>query len=136
MFQDLRFTLRLWSNRPWQTGFALAALAIGIGANTGVFSVVNALLLRSLPFRDPDRLALLREFIPPHDSAKQFHEWRQQSSYLADTALFEENDVNLGGLRVGSRAHVAQTSSNFFSALGTQPVLGSGFAHDADVDGT
>jgi putative ABC transport system permease protein len=136
MFQDLRFTLRLWSNRPWQTGFAIAALAIGIGANTGVFSVVNALLLRSLPFRDPDRLALLREFIPPHDSAKQFHEWRQQSSYLTDAALFEENDVNLGGLRVGSRAHVAQTSSNFFSVLGTRPVLGSGFAPDADVDGT
>jgi putative ABC transport system permease protein len=136
MFQDLRFTLRLWSSRPWQTGFAIAALAIGIGANTGVFSVVNALLLRSLPFRDPDRLALLREFIPPHDSAKQFHEWRQRSSYLADAALFEENDVNLGGLRVGSRAHVAQTSSNFFSVLGTQPVLGGGFALDADVDGT
>jgi len=136
MFQDLRFTLRLWSNRPWQTGFAVAALAIGIGANTGVFSVVNALLLRSLPFRDPDRLALLREFIPPHDSAKQFHEWRQQSAYLADAALYEENDVNLGGVRVGSRAHVAQTSGNFFSVLGTQPVLGSGFAPDADVDGT
>jgi putative ABC transport system permease protein len=136
MFQDLRFTLRLWSNRPWQTGFAVAALAIGIGANTGVFSVVNALLLRSLPFRDPDRLASLREFIPPHDSAKQFHEWRQRSSYLADAALFEENDVNLGGVRVGSRAHVAQTSSNFFSVLGTQPSLGSGFASDADVDGT
>jgi putative ABC transport system permease protein len=136
MFQDLRFTLRLWSSRPWQTGFAIAALAIGIGANTGVFSVVNALLLRSLPFRDPDRLALLREFIPPHDSAKQFHEWRQRSSYLADAALFEENDVNLGGLRVGSWAHVAQTSSNFFSVLGTQPVLGGGFALDADVDGT
>ncbi len=136
MFQDLRFTLRLWSTGPWQTAFAIAALALGIGANTGVFSVVNALLLRSLPFRDPGRLALLREFIPPHDSAQQFHEWRQQSSYLAAAALFEENDVNLGGTRVGTRAHVVQTSGNFFSVLGTQPVLGRGFAPDADVDGT
>ena len=51
--QDARQTLRLWSRRPWNTGFAILALAIGIGANTGVFSVVNALLLRSLPFRDP-----------------------------------------------------------------------------------
>jgi hypothetical protein len=56
----------------------------------GVFSVVNALLLRSLPFREPDRLALLHGFIPPHDTAKQFHEWRRQSTYLADAALFEK----------------------------------------------
>ncbi len=136
MFQDLKYTLRLWAGRPWHAGFAITALAIGIGANTGVFSVVNALLLRSLPFQQPDRLALLHQFIPPHDSAKKFHDWRQQSAYLADVALFEENDVNLGGVRVGSRAHVAQTSWNFFSVLGTQPVLGSGFAADEDVDGT
>jgi putative ABC transport system permease protein len=136
MFQDLKYTLRLWATRPWQAAFAIAALAIGIGANTGVFSVVNALLLRSLPFREPDRLALLQHFIPPHDSTKEFHEWRQHSAYLADSALFEENDVNLGGVRVGMRAHVAQTSWNFFSVLGTQPVLGSGFSADEDVDGT
>ncbi|MGA9978436.1 MAG: ABC transporter permease [Candidatus Sulfotelmatobacter sp.] len=155
MFQDLKYTLRLWAGRPWHTAFAVAALAIGIGANTGVFSVVNALLLRSLPFREPDRLALLHEFIPPHDSAKQFHDWRQQSAYLADAALFEEFDANLGGenlggenlgsvnlgrvmggVRVGSRAHVAQTSWNFFSVLGAQPVLGTGFAADEDVDAT
>jgi putative ABC transport system permease protein len=136
MFQDLKYTLRLWAGRPWHAGFAITALAIGIGANTGVFSVVNALLLRSLPFQQPDRLAQLHQFIPPHDSAKEFHEWRQQSAYLADAALFEETEVNLGGMRVGSRAHVAQTSWNFFSVLGTQSVLGSGFAADEDVDGT
>jgi putative ABC transport system permease protein len=141
VFQDLKYTLRLWAGRPWHTGFAIAALAIGIGANTGVFSVVNALLLRSLPFREPDRLALLHEFIPPHDSARQFHDWRQQSPFLADAALFEEFDANLGsvkpgGMRVGSRVHVAQASWNFFSVLGTQPVLGTGFAADEDVDGT
>src|SRR2546425_5947879 len=136
VYQDVRHTLRLWASGPWHTGFAIAALAIGIGANTGVFSVVNALLLRSLPFHEPSRLALLHQFIPPHDSAKQFHDWRQQSAYLADAALFEEFDVNLGGMRVGSRAHVAQTSWNFFSVLGTQPVLGTGFAADEDVDGT
>jgi putative ABC transport system permease protein len=136
VFQDLKYTLRHWISRPWHAGFAIAALAIGIGANTGVFSVVNALLLRSLPFQEPDRLALLHQFIPPHDSAKGFHDWRQQSAYLADAALFEENDVNLGGIRIGSRAHVAQTSWNFFSVLGTQPVLGTGFTADEDVDGT
>jgi hypothetical protein len=60
-----------------------------------LFSVVNALLVRSLPFREPDRLVLLHEFIPPRDNAKEFHDWRQQSVYLADAALFEESDVNL-----------------------------------------
>ncbi|MCU1272827.1 MAG: hypothetical protein JWO48_258 [Bryobacterales bacterium] len=135
--QDVRHTFRLWASRPWHTGFAIAALAIGIGANTGVFSVVNALLLRSLPFHEPSRLASLRheEFIPPHDSAKQFHDWRQQSTYLADVALLEENDVNLGGVRDPGRAHVAQTSWNFFSTLGTQPVLGRGFMPEEDTPG-
>lgn len=66
-----------------------SALAFAIGANTVVFSVVNALLLRSRPFRDPDHLALLHQFVPPHDTAKQFHAWRQQSSFSADTAPFE-----------------------------------------------
>lgn len=136
MFQDVRYALRLWTRRPWQAGFAIAALAIGIGANTGVFSVVNALLLRSLPFREPDRLALLHDFIPPHDTAKQFHAWSQQSKYLADAALFEEIDASLGGTRVASRVHVSQTSWNFFSVFGRQPVLGRGFVPEDDVDAT
>ena len=134
--QDARQTLRLWSRRPWHTGFAILALAIGIGANTGVFSVVNALLLRSLPFRDPERLASLSDNFAPHDSAAQFHEWRRQSTYLADTAIFEQLDVNLGGAGEWRRAHVVQASSNFFSVLGTQPILGRGFAPGDDVDGT
>jgi putative ABC transport system permease protein len=136
VFQDFKYTLRLWASRPWHAGLAITALAIGIGANTGVFSVVDALLLRSLPFYEPDRLALLHQFIPPHDSAKEFRDWRQRNAYLADVALFEENDVNVGGVRVVSRAHVAQTSWNFFSVLGTQPVLGRRFAPEDEVDGT
>ncbi len=134
--QDARHALRLWVRRPWQTGFAILALAIGIGASTGVFSVVNALLLRSLPFHDPERLAYLRWFFEPQDSARQFHQWRGQSSYLADAAVVEDVDANLGGTGEWRRVHVAQASSNFFSLLGTQPVLGRGFAPGDDVDGT
>jgi putative ABC transport system permease protein len=134
MLQDIRYALRFWARRPWQTGFAIVALAIGIGANTGVFSVVNTLLLRSLPFRQPERLAVLHNFIPAHDSASQFHDWRQKSTYLSDAALYEEIDVNLGGTRLASRIHVAQTSWNFFSLLGTQPVLGRSFAPEDEVD--
>src|SRR5437868_14512716 len=132
--QDARHTLRLWARRPWHTGFAILALAIGIGANTGVFSVVNALLLRSLPFHEPERLAYLRWFFEPHESAKQFHDWRHQSSYIADAAVFEHRDANLGGAGVWRRVHAVQASSNFFSVLGTQPVLGRGFAFGDDAD--
>jgi putative ABC transport system permease protein len=136
VLQDLKYAFRQWTRRPLHAAFAIAALAIGIGANTGVFSVVNALLLRSLPFYQSDRLAVMREFIPPHDSAREFHDWRQQSPYLTDAALFEEIDANLGGTRVPSRVHVAQVSGNFFSLLGAQPVLGAGFSPQDDVDGT
>lgn len=135
VWQDTRHALRLWANRPWHTGFAVVALAIGIGANTGVFSVVNALLLRSLPFQEPSRLASLRTYLVPHDSAKQFHDWRQQSTYLADAALLEQFDANLGGSRKPVRAHVAQTSWNFFSIFGTQPILGRGFRPEEDTLG-
>ena len=135
--QDAGHTFRLWARRPWQIGFVILALAIGIGANTGVFSVVNALLLRSLPFRDPERLAYLSlDYQPPHDSVRQFHEWRRGSAYLADAAVFEQFDVNLGGAGEWRRAHAIQASWNFFSVLGTQPVLGRAFVPGEDVDGT
>src|SRR3954466_9231345 len=90
--QDARHTVRLWGRRPWHTAFAILALAIGIGASTGVFSVVNALLLRALPFQEPERLAYLRTFSAPNNSGAKFHEWRRQSSYLAAAALFEPFD--------------------------------------------
>jgi putative ABC transport system permease protein len=134
--QDARHTLRLWAARPWHTGFAILALAIGIGANTGVFSVVNALLLRSLPFRDPERLASFQLFFPPHDTARHFHDWRTHSEYLSDAAMWETGDVNLGGSGEWRRARVAQTSWNFFQLLGTQPVLGRTFAPNEEAEGS
>ena len=133
--QDARHTLRLWAAHPWHTAFAILALAIGIGANTGIFSVVNALLLRSLPFRDAERLASLDLFFPPHDSPQHFHDWRTHSDYLADAALWETGEVNLGGSGEWQRARVAQTSWNFFQLLGTQPILGRAFAPGEEVEG-
>jgi putative ABC transport system permease protein len=136
VFQDARHTLRLWTNRPLQTGFTILALAIGIGANTGVFSVVNALLLRSLPFHDPSRLVVLENFFPPRGTAKEFNDWRpQQSSYLADVALFETGDLNIGEAQNVVRAHVAMTSWNFFSLLGTQSKIGRWFQDGEDTPG-
>lgn len=126
--RDSRHALRLWAKRPLHMGLAAAALGLAIGANTGVFSVVNALLLRSLPFRDPDRLAAMIHFMPPHDSAAQFDSWRQHSTYLQDAAVFEDGDVNIGGPQLMLRAHIAMTSSDFFTLLGSNPVIGRTFA--------
>lgn len=133
--QDTRHTLRMWVKSPASTGFAILALAIGIGANTGMFSVVNALVLRSLPFQDPSRLASLHTYLIPHDSAQQFHDWRGQSTYLADAALVEQTDANLGSTDAAVRMHVAQTSWNFFSILGVRPVIGRPFNTGEDATG-
>lgn len=126
--RDSRHALRLWAKRPWHIGFAVVALGVAIGANTGVFSVVNALLLRSLPFRAPAELAALIHFLPPHSSAAEFDAWRRNSNYLQDAALFEDGDLNTGDPQHMLRAHIAMTSLNFFSLLGSQPVIGRTFA--------
>jgi putative ABC transport system permease protein len=131
--QDLGHAMRMWAMRPLQTAFAIVALAIGIGANVGVFSVVNALLLRSLPFRDPGRLVAAYVFLPPHATAKDFHEWRAKSAYLSDAALVDEADVNLGSGRRGQRAHIAHASSNYFSFFGAPVLLGRGFEAGEDA---
>ena len=135
VLQDGRYTLRLWARHPLHTVFMIAALAIGIGATTGGFSVVNTLLLSSLPFHDPERLASFHpnEFIPPHDNAKQFHEWREQSTYLADAALVDESDVNIGLAQEAVRVHAASASWNLFTVLGTPPALGRAFQPGEDA---
>ena len=133
---DACHTFRLWAARPWHTAFAILALAIGIGANTGVFSVLNALLLRPLPFSDPERLASFHLFFPPHDSPEHFHEWCAQSTYLADAVLWETADANLSAAGEWQRARVAQTSWNFFELLGVQPVLGHTFVPGEEAEGS
>jgi predicted permease len=126
--RDTRHTFRLWAKHPWYTGFAVLALGVAIGANTGVFSVVNALLLRSLPFREPAGLAALIRFIPPHETAAQFDSWRRDSNYLQGAALFKDGDVNIGDPQHMLRVHLAITSCNFFSVLGVPPVIGRTFS--------
>lgn len=135
--QDARHALRLWARRPVHTAFAVAALAIGIGANTGVFSVLNSLLLRSLPFRDPERLASLRMFSPVglDRSDGDFHAWRSRSAYLEDGARYVTSEVNVGGAREAARIRLTETSANFFAMLGSTPLLGRAFADGEDKPG-
>jgi putative ABC transport system permease protein len=130
--QDSRHALRLWRQRPAPALFAIAVLAIAIGANTGVFSVLNAVLLRSLPFTEPDRLAVLRNFGPPRDG---FHDWRRQSAYLQDAATYDSFEINLDGVHQAARRRLTETSWNFFPVLGRAPALGRGFAPGEDSAG-
>ncbi len=135
--QDSRHALRLWRRRPLHTAFTVAVLAIAIGANTGVFSVLNALVLRSLPFEDPERLASLYMFPAPLRSVTEFHDWRQKSAYLAGAAVYSSLEVNSDLVENGraSRLRLTETSSNFFDLFGRPPIRGRGFAAGEDTPG-
>jgi len=133
---DARHTLRLWRRRPMHTLFAIAVLTIAIGANTGVFSVLNALLLRSLPFHEPDRLAAMRMYLPGGlGSPKAFHEWRRNSTYAADAFNYTSGEVNLEGVSEAARIRLTEASWNFFNVLGVRPAVGRGFVEGEDNTG-
>lgn len=134
--QDLRHARRVYRRRPLAAVMALAALALSIGATTGVFSVVNALMSHALPFQEPERLVEL-----PHSPVNvangraAFRAWHQASAYLMEAAGYAGNEMNLV-LEGGSvRVRVAETTANFFSMLGTQPELGRGFRSEEDAAG-
>jgi putative ABC transport system permease protein len=133
--QDTRHIVRTWRRRPLPVAFAIATLAIAIGANTGVFSVLNAVLLRSLPFEEPERLASLRRGGPGFNGAK-FHAWRQQTAYLEDGACYDTMNVNADdGVHAPAHLRLTETSWNFFQLLGSRPVLGRGFVEGEDTPG-
>src|SRR5499426_164935 len=97
--RDLKQSLRMFRQSPAFTGAAVAALTLGIGANTAIFSVVNAVLLRPVPFPDPDRLVLFLNTSPqgsgPGASPTKFQHWREQTSVVQDVAAFRTGVVNL-----------------------------------------
>ena len=133
--QDLSHSLRVHARRPCVMTFTVVILALAIGGATGVFSVVNAVLLKSLPFRDPDRLIVLKGFSGYNSTPAEFHKWRANSTYLEDAVQAYTAELNVGGISMPTRITVAQTSFNFFSALGTEPILGRAFAPSEDVPG-
>jgi len=133
--QDLSHSLRVHWRRPFLMTFTIAILALAIGGATGVFSVVNAVLIKSLPFREPERLVAFGGGGRVMESPAAFHKWRGNNGYLDDAVSFDTTDVNLGGASSPLRVMVAETSFNFFSALGSEPALGRAFAPSEDVAG-
>jgi predicted permease len=131
--QDLRYAVRIYRRRSVATALALVALALAIGATTGIFGVLNALLIRSLPFRDPERLVEL-EMRPEQASGRDADKaWLRGSQYLEDTAFYSPQAMNLGIGRESFRVTVSETTANFLRMLGTEPELGRGFAAGEDM---
>src|ERR1700730_13419861 len=102
-FQDIRYGLRLLIKRPGFTAVAVIALALGIGANSAIFSVVNGVVLRALPYKDPDRLAIVWSK-PPWGgtggfpvTAGEFSEWRDQNQVFEQIAAFHSQPLNITG---------------------------------------
>jgi putative ABC transport system permease protein len=132
---DLAHSLRIHARRPFAMTFTVAILALAIGGATGVFSVVNAVLIKSLPFRDPDRLVVPSFGGWAPGSTAAFHNWRSTNPYLEDAAKFGTAEMNLSGASAPVRVVVAETSFNFFSTLGVAPLIGRAFAPSEDVPG-
>jgi predicted permease len=130
---DLRYAARVYRRRLLVTGLALAALSLGIGAATGVFSVLNAVLLRSLPFRDPGRLVELQG--AGMGSRAAFYQRQSVSAFLSDDAVFSTAEMNLDLGGESMRTKIAETSAGFFRVLGLEPVLGRSFTSDEDLQG-
>jgi predicted permease len=133
---DLKQAIRVYRSRALSTALAVIALGLAIGASTGVFSVLNALLLRTLPFSNPEQLTeLWFSPVSAMSGRTAFTVWYRQSSYLQSAAAFSSSEMNLTGERDALRVKVAETSANFFQLFGTKPVLGRTFASDEDVLG-
>jgi putative ABC transport system permease protein len=140
LFPELRYALRMLAKQPGFAFIAIFTLALGIGANTAIFSVVNALLLRPLPYPDPDRLVRIRERTPVFDSSSvsypNYLDWRAGQRTFTDVALYRRGEWNLSNPGSGAEAErvgAGRISYNFFSVLGVFPELGRDLREADDV---
>ena len=136
LFKDLRYGIRGLLKRPGFTAVAIVTLALGIGANTAIFSVVNAVVLRPLPYADPDRLVTLWETIPGSDRRSvapgNFFDWRSQNETFQDMAATFNGNFNLTSDGEPERIDGATITSNLMSVLGASAQLGRTFQPDDD----
>jgi predicted permease len=130
-FRDLKHSLRMFRQTPGFTIAAVAALMLGIGANTAIFSVVNSVLLKPLPFPDPDRLVSFVNVSPQGSNAgasvPKFNLWREQTTVIQDAAAYRLGVVNLTGGDSPEQLPWAQVTTDFFKLFGAQLVAGRVF---------
>ena len=140
MLQDLKFAIRMLVKSPGFTVVAILTLALGIGANTAIFSVVNAVLLRPLPFKNPSQLVVMRESYKlvgnVSVSYPNFLDWRQQSHSFSALAAVEARGFNLSGVAQPENIGGYAVSPNFLALVGVRPILGRDFLPSEENQGT
>jgi putative ABC transport system permease protein len=144
LMQNVKFALRLLRKSPGFAFVAVAIMALGIGANTAIFSVVHAVLLEPLPFRDADRLVQVWH-VPPQTSfpgmtrfavsAANFLDWQKQNSVFERMALYGGGGYDITGAGKPESIHAGRVSADFFSILGVQPLHGRVFLPEEDRPG-
>jgi predicted permease len=139
LLQDIKHSVRLFRQSPGFTVAAVAALTLGIGTNTAIFSVVNSVLLKPAPFPEPDRLVMFMNTSPrgsgPGASPAKFQHWREQSSIVQDVSAFRTGVVNLTGGAVPEQLQSAQVSADYFRLFGATPLRGRTFTAQEDLPG-
>jgi putative ABC transport system permease protein len=141
LISDFKHGLRILLKNPAYTAVAITVLALGIGANTAIFSVVNAVLLRPLPFRDPARLVQVWHVPPPKSfpgmtefavSAANFIDWQKENHVFDKMAILSGSALTLAGNDQPEELQGAAVSSDFFSTMQVRPLLGRTFTDDED----
>jgi putative ABC transport system permease protein len=136
MYKDLRYALRILLKSPVVTAVAVLTLALGIGANSAIFSVANAVVLRPLPYADPDRLVTVWETVAGNDKRSaapgNYNDWRAQNTTFSEMAATFYGNFNLTGDGEPERINGATVTSNLMSTLGVSAQLGRTFQPDDD----
>jgi putative ABC transport system permease protein len=139
LFQDLRYAARMLLKTPGFTAIAILTLALGIGANSAIFSVVNAVLLRPLMYKDSEKLIRIYEGLPQGGtgsvSVPNLKDWREQNDVFAEIAAYQWGNFNLAVQDQPERIIGANVSSEFFEVLGTPAQLGRTFQKGEDQAG-
>jgi predicted permease len=139
-WQDLRFGLRMLRKNPGFTLVAILTLALGISANTAIFTLVNSVLLQPLPYRDPERLVRLWETVPQLPtfsiSSLNYRDWLEQNQVFEKMAAWRGQNVNLTTGGEPERVGAVLVTASFFPLFGIKPSLGRSFTTEEDQPGT
>ncbi|HEX8186486.1 MAG TPA: ABC transporter permease, partial [Blastocatellia bacterium] len=140
LWQDMRYSARILLKQPSFTVVAIMTLALGIGANSAIFSVVNSVLLRPLQLKEPDQLVRMWETLPQGGTGTVSYpnlvDWRQQNDVFAGIAAYQFGDFNLEGGDNPERVNGATVSPNFFEVLDAPPARGRTFRDGEDQPGS
>ena len=139
LVQDVRFGLRMLRGNPGFSAIIILTLAIGIGANTAIFSIIHAVLLRPLPFPEPDRLVFLSEASPDipelYFSMADLADWRAMNTVFNGIGASRRDSFDLTGRGEAQRLNARDVSAEFFSTLGVKPLLGRFLTQEEDKAG-